>query len=112
MNYNQREIVLLPFPFSDLSSYKKRPALIISNNEFNQTHEDVICCLLTTNLEIDPHSIVIEPNELIEGKLPFKSKIKPYRLFSAQQKIIYKKFGVLNTEKYTHVIEKLTKIIK
>jgi hypothetical protein len=30
--YNQREIILLPFPYSDLNAAKKRPALIISHN--------------------------------------------------------------------------------
>ncbi|PIN85194.1 MAG: hypothetical protein COV47_03445 [Candidatus Diapherotrites archaeon CG11_big_fil_rev_8_21_14_0_20_37_9] len=49
MTYNQADIILLPFPYSDLSSSKKRPALVISNNKFNSFSNDFICCLITTN---------------------------------------------------------------
>ena len=46
--YNQKDIVLIPFPYSDLTGSKKRPALVISNEKINKT-EDRICCLITTN---------------------------------------------------------------
>ena len=45
--YEQKEIVLMPFPYTDLTSYKLRPALIISNKFLNKT-EDRICCLITS----------------------------------------------------------------
>ena len=45
--YDQRDIVLVPFPYSDLTGSKQRPVLIISNNKINKT-EDRICCLITT----------------------------------------------------------------
>lgn len=35
--YNQREIILVPFPYSDLTSSKQRPALIISNSLVNKS---------------------------------------------------------------------------
>ena len=47
--YKQREIVLLPFPYSDLSSTKKRPALIVSNNNYNERFNDVVVCVITSN---------------------------------------------------------------
>ena len=45
--YDQGEIILIPFPYSDLTGFKKRPALIISNSKLNET-EDKVCCLITS----------------------------------------------------------------
>lgn len=45
--YNQGDIILVPFPFTDLSGSKPRPAIIISNSEVHQSN-DVIIAQLTT----------------------------------------------------------------
>lgn len=100
MTYKQSEIVLVPFPYSDLSSTKKRPALVISSNEFNQKSDDLICCLITTNPKPDKHSINIDEQNIQEGSLHFKSKIKPYRVFTIDSKLILKKLCKLKTEKF------------
>lgn len=111
MSYNQKEIILLHFPFSDLSTTKKRPALVVSNNNFNQKHDDLICCLITTNLEPDHDCVIIKPKDLENGKLYFTSKIKPYRLFTAGKKIVEKKIATLNAAKFKETTQKLKKII-
>ena len=49
MNCEQADIVLVPFPYTDLSSSKQRPALVLSNTKFNESSDDAICCLITTN---------------------------------------------------------------
>ncbi len=87
MNYDQGDIVLMPYPYPDLSSSKKRPALVISNSLFNPKQEDLITCLITTNLEQDSHSVIIDSKDLVIGSLPAKSKIKPYRIFTAEKKL-------------------------
>lgn len=46
---NQRDIVLIVCPYSDLSQNKKRPVLILSNNDYNFHNEDIICCAITSN---------------------------------------------------------------
>ncbi len=45
--YNKWEIVLVPFPFTDLSSTKKRPALIVSPNVYN-IGQDVVIAFVTS----------------------------------------------------------------
>jgi len=95
--YEQRDIILIPFPYSDLSSSKQRPALIISNSKMNKM-EDVICCLITRNPSID--CFLINKNIFEEGKLPFKSWIKPYRIFTVHKKIIKKKLCRINKKFY------------
>lgn len=111
MNYDQKDIVLLPFPYSDLSTSKKRPALILSNNKFNHKSSDLICCLITTNPKQYKYSVSIEEKDVENGKLFFKSKIKPYRVFTIDSKIILKKLCQLKTGKFNETLENLYKII-
>jgi len=107
--YNQRDIVLIPFPYSDLTGFKQRPALIISNNEINKT-EDRICCLVTTNKSKE--SIIIERKDFESGKLPFKSWIKAHRLFTIHEKIIRKGLCTINARLYNKLLKKINECLK
>lgn len=49
ITYKQREIVLVPFPYSDLTNTKRRPVLIISNDDYNRKFHDVVICVITSN---------------------------------------------------------------
>lgn len=42
INYKQKSVILVPFPFSDQSTNKKRPAVVISSDEYNSKHYDII----------------------------------------------------------------------
>ena len=44
------DIVLIKFPFTDLSSYKVRPALVVSSDNYNQNSNDAIFMLITSNI--------------------------------------------------------------
>ena len=111
MNYKQGDIVLLPFPYSDLSSAKKRPALVLSNNKFNGSSDDIACCLITTNPKKDELSIAINDADVSNGKLHFESRIKPYRLFTVEKRIVVRKICSLKKAKFNETIEKLSEII-
>ena len=106
--YEQKEIVLIPFPYSDLSFYKKRPALIISNNEVNKT-QDRICCLVTTKAH--KSDLLLTKNFLEEGNLPFKSFIKAHRIFTINENIIIKKLCRVNDMFHNRVVEKINKFL-
>ena len=111
INIEQRNIVLIPFPYTDLSGAKKRPALVISSLDFNTKFEDIICCLITSNPEDRGYAIKITNKDMENGFLEFESKVKPYRLFTINKKLIYKILGRLNLAKSKAVIEELNKII-
>lgn len=86
MMYSQRDIVLIPFPYSDLTGAKLRPALIISNSTLK---EDYICCLVTSKPTKD--GIELSKNTFEKGTLPFASRVKTFRLFTINDRIIRKK---------------------
>ena len=107
----QRSVILVPFPYTDLSGSKKRPALVISSNEFNNKNDDVICCLITSNLQDRQYAIDITTKDMENGYLEFESKIKPYRLFTVNKKLAYKILGKLDISKSRLVIDEIDKII-
>ena len=108
--FEQKEIVLLPFPYSDLTGAKLRPALILSNNKINSTC-DRICCLVTSNKLVD-HSILLKSESFATGKLPFKSWVKPHRLFTIHEKIIRKKLSAINDSFHDKVVAKVNEYLK
>ena len=105
---NQKDIVLIPFPYSDLSTMKKRPALIISNEKMRG--EDFICCLVTSK----PHKddLQISKEFFGEGTLPFKSFVKPHRIFTIHKGVIIKKLCTIKKEFHNSVVEKINKYLK
>jgi len=107
-NHNQKDIILIPFPYSDLTGSKQRPALIISNEKINK-NQDRICCLITTN----PHreDLEITRSSFKLGNLPFKSFVKPHRIFIINEDIIIKKLCTINDEFHDKVIKKINEYI-
>jgi mRNA interferase MazF len=110
--YNQREIVLVPFPYSDLSSYKRRPVLILSNNDYNKKFHDNLAAVITSNLYKDEYSLILNNEDLELGMLPEQSIIKCHKLFTIEQTQVLKRFSILNKKKFVDVIFLLNKLIE
>lgn len=108
----QRDIVLVSFPFSNLSREKIRPVLIISDNEHNSLNEDFICCAITSNPREYHQSIAIQDKDIEFGFLNYKSRIKPTKIFSLDQSIILKRIARLNILKSKEVVIHLNKSIR
>ncbi|MEK6873899.1 MAG: type II toxin-antitoxin system PemK/MazF family toxin [Nanoarchaeota archaeon] len=102
--YEQRDIVLIPFPYSDLTENKQRPALIISNSKINQT-EDRICCLVTS--KIHENDIKIGKNDFESGSLPFKSAVRSHRIFTIHEGIIKRKLCSIKKDFYGKVFNEI-----
>jgi len=107
--FKQGDIVLIPFPYSDLTISKKRPALIISNEKTNSM-EDKICCLITTKPHKDDLPILSSSFE--KGNLPFKSFVKPHRIFTLNEGIIIKRLCRINSDFHRKVIGRLNEYLK
>ena len=109
---NQRDIVLIDVPYSDLSGMKKRPVLIISDNEHNSHNEDIICCAVTSNPRNYAKSIEISMQELEFGRLEPTSRIKATKIFALDKNNIQKIIARLNTEKSRQVVKLLNEAIE
>lgn len=101
------DVVVLPFPFSDLSSYKRRPALIV----VDLIGDDVILCQITGENRQDAYSIELLGIDFKMGSLKKNSTIRPNVLFTANNSIIMYKAGSLSNNKVKDVEDKIIKII-
>ncbi len=111
MMVEQRDIVLLRFPFSNLRGSKVRPALVLSSNEYNAKSEDFIAVAITSNLKTRGHSIFVTNEDLDKGKLIVDSKIKPDKIFPASKKLIRMNIGRVNSAIHEKVLSSLHEII-
>ena len=89
------DIILVPFPFTDLSSAKVRPALILSAT--NEKKPDVIVCFISSNLETDnPHAVHIEPKASNGLKVP--SLVRFDKIATLDKRIVLGAIGSLPPE--------------
>lgn len=110
MNVVQKEIVLLPYPFSDLESLKIRPALVVSNDIFNNNSNDCVMVPLTSVIKDELYSIVISKEDLSAGRLIKTSRIKVDKIFAVQKSLIKMKIGRLNNKSFDKVRKELLRL--
>jgi mRNA interferase MazF len=83
------DVVVIPFPYSDLSGIKKRPALVLANFPGN----DILLCQITSQRPNEALAIELESVNFVSGSLPVHSFIRPTRIFSADKNLIIRKVG-------------------
>ncbi|MFH1649898.1 MAG: type II toxin-antitoxin system PemK/MazF family toxin [Candidatus Woesearchaeota archaeon] len=107
----QYDVVLVPYHYSDLSGFKRRPALILSNYEHNNTHEDLICCPLTSQPQ-KQEGRILRDSHLTDGTLKYTSWVKPTALFSACKQIIVRRLGRISLNKAEEVRDVVDRALK
>lgn len=103
-------VVVVKFPFSDFSSAKRRPALVLG--ELEDDFNDVILCQITSKVSKNIHSIELSQIDFKEGSLNKVSYVRPNKIFTVDKKLILSKVGTLEEEKLMEVIEKIIDILK
>jgi len=101
------DVVTVPFPFTDLSGNKKRPAFVLAD----LSGEDIIVCQITSKAKSDSLSLSLEAGDFISGGLPVASFIRPNKIFTADKNIILSTAGHLCENKIRDVINAVIKII-
>lgn len=102
------EVVAIPFPFSDLTQAKRRPALILTELE----GDDLILCQITSQAIKDKYAIPINDNDFEAEGLKKPSNIRPNRIFTADSHLVLYRIGKLKVGKLTEVIERVIEIIR
>lgn len=101
------DVVVIPFPFSDLSQSKRRPALIIAPLEGN----DVILCQITSKSIKDNYAISLDDTDFESGGLKQASNIRPNRLFTADIHTILYRAGNIKKDKLNQVVNRIVEIV-
>jgi mRNA interferase MazF len=98
MMISQGEIVLIPVPFTDLSSQKRRPVIVISNDTYNNSSRDFLVVALTSNPVLTPHSFTIDNVDLLNGSLNRPSMVRVDKIYTLEQTLVVKRFGRVNDD--------------
>jgi mRNA interferase MazF len=107
--FKQGDIIVVKFPFTDGSEFKKRPALIISNNRLNST-EDFLIVQITSKLHSDGLSININDKDCLTA-LPLKSFIRPHKIFTLHKSLIISKINQVETNFLKAISDKIYELI-
>jgi mRNA interferase MazF len=109
--YEQGEILIVPIPFSDLSSNKKRPVLVLSNTEYNRRTNDIVITAITSNLTEKDYVVMITNNDLELGSLKADSCIRADKIYTLAQKIVASSFGKVKPYIVERVKEKIAQLM-
>lgn len=102
------DVVVVPFPFSDLTHAKRRPALVVA--EF--VGDDLLLCQITSQRIRDNYAVTIDEDDFETGTLRQRSHVRPNRLFTADQQIILYRAGRLKAEKVKEVVDRIISALR
>lgn len=91
--FKKWDIVLVPFPFTDLSSAKRRPALVVSPNLYN-AGRDIVIAYLTSQINTSPRFRDYKLQKWKEAGLPKISMVR-MKFATLDQNIVVRKLGAL-----------------
>jgi mRNA interferase MazF len=102
-----RAVVLVPFPFSDLSQAKLRPAVALAA----VGRGDWILCQITSNPYGDARAIMLDTQSFATGSLRVVSYARPGKLFTANRDLIVAEVGILRAQPFTQIVEAVVDIL-
>lgn len=102
------DVIVLPFPFTDLSSAKRRPAVVLADIRGN----DYIMLQITSKNVKDSYAISLLSTDFVSGSLKTDSNIRPNKVFTLNQQLILYKVGHLSEEKIGECVSRVCEIIQ
>jgi mRNA interferase MazF len=106
---NKGDIVVIPFPFVDNANTKPRPAVVLSNGEFNKTHDHTVMAMITTGAGTSWNTDV-KIDDLNKAGLKIASYMR-LKIFTLDNRLIKKKIGKLNEKNLSHLQDNLNSIL-
>lgn len=114
-SYKRGDVVLIPFAFTDLSSVKQRPALVVSSDAFNAANPDVIAVGITSKVVLyrdEPGTYLITGREQSSAGLPKESVVRCGKIVTIDQRLVRRMLGTLPIRVVNKVIDEINAIIK
>lgn len=101
------DIVVINFPFSDLSGSKRRPALVLADLD----GDDVILCQITSAAKTDRYGVPLSQDDCEDGALSVDSVIRPNKVFTADKNSIRYRACEANAQKTAEAINVLVALL-
>ncbi len=101
--HKQGDVLLVPIPFTDLSSSKRRPVVVVSNDVYNRQTADIVVVAMTSNFMPTDYGLTITSSALESGKLNRPSQIRCDKIYTLAQSVVAKTFGRVNDSTFDQV---------
>ncbi len=101
-------VVLVRFPFSDLSSSKLRPAVVLADVD----RDDWVLCQITSNPYSDFRAVEITTDDFSEGSLMRVSYARPGKLFTANTSLMERRVGTLTPLKTESILDHVADLFR
>ena len=102
------KVVLVLFPFSDLSQAKLRPAVVLAD----AGRDDWILCQITSNPYGDAQAIAITDDSFVSGSLRVASYARPGRLFTASRDLMVGQVGTMKADALRQIVESVVNVLR
>ena len=103
-----RDVVLVPFPFSDLSQSKLRPAVVLAA----AGRDDYVLCQVTSNPYADLLAVELTRASFASGSLQRTSYARPGKLFTAHESLIRAQIGTLSLPDFRTIVERVIQLLQ
>ena len=101
------DVVVMPFPYSDLTQAKKRPALVLAVLELG----DCILCAISTKDSVDRYAIDLRAGDFESGGIRQESIVRPNKLITAAPSTILYSAGKIKKPKFEQIRAAVIKIL-
>ncbi len=108
--FKQGDIVSVTFPFTNAREFRKRPALVISNEKINQTG-DYLLVQITSKIKKDGLSLILNDEDYLNLILPLKSYVQIHKIFLLNEALINKKISAVTINFRRSLIKRIAEII-
>jgi mRNA interferase MazF len=106
-SFKAGEIILISFPFTDLSNKKVRPAFVLRNQE----DQDLLIAPISTKVNTSRKDYKIESQDFLSQKLPIESYVRYRKVFTLNQKLVLKRLPGLTAQAMNNIQSKLVNFI-
>jgi mRNA interferase MazF len=111
MSVEQGTILLIPIPFTDLTSSKRRPVIVVSHDTYNASGFDMIVVAMTSNPVPTPYSFTLTNADLRAGQLNRPGKVRVDKIYTIAQQLAVRTFGIVKRETVERIITLLNTVI-
>ncbi len=108
--YKKGDVVVVNFPFSDLSQTKRRPVLVMSNNLVNRTGDYLLMQITSQELN-DGLSLSIEDSDYSDRPLQLSSFVRLHKVFLLNESLILKKVTELKPSFHQRILTAFQRLI-
>lgn len=109
------DVVLIKFPFTNFSSTKVRPALVISNDSYNSIQDDVVLLLITSNIsKVSPDDFILGTSdpEFKSTGLKLASTFRVGKIQTLDKKLINSRLGCVGPNTLNKIEDLLRNLLQ